>query len=58
MKDVKNPSKAGGDAGKKAKKPKTMDELRRPASILPPTDEEYHIVTPGGHVVEGQDTHE
>jgi hypothetical protein len=44
---------------KQTNKPKTMDELRRPGiENLPPTGGEFHIISPGPHVPEGQDSHE
>jgi len=39
-------------------KPKTMDELRKPATTIGPTHDEFRIVSPGPHEPEGQTTHE
>lgn len=43
---------------KPAAKPKTMDELRKPALELPPTHDTGRMVSPDLHVPEGQATHD
>lgn len=42
----------------KKERPKTLDELRKPATMIPPTEDEFRIVSPGPHELRGQTTHE
>lgn len=42
----------------KKQRQKTMDELRKPATTIGPTEDEFRIVSPGPHEPEGQTTHE
>lgn len=37
---------------------KTLDDQRRPATSIPPTEDEFKIVSPDPHEPEGQTTHE
>ncbi len=36
----------------------TLDAFRKPATMIPPTRDEFRIVSPGPHEPEGQITHE
>jgi hypothetical protein len=44
--------------GKASLEPQTMDELRKPSTMLPPLRDEFRIVSPSSHEPEGQTTHE
>ncbi len=58
MKTAQKEQNGSKDSREDAPKGRTMDELRKPSTMLPPTSDEFRIVSPGPHVPAGQTTHE